>query len=260
MNAETTPPTAPPAARPGRRRPWNRPRLAASLPPAIRRYVGLPTRLAVAWLVFSALGLFALRAFVSPVAAQQLLSPAALPRSLPEPASLLGVRQSVVVGGAGDLSITRGEDDTVTATCGSGPPLRVVGDATDVRLVDADGTPRYRLELVEPTKSRILDGSGDLVWRVKREIEGGEETFKLYDGTDTIRHRTKIKSDSFNIYASGSERIAKGKPRDGAFESRPESGGASSLVTGPVTLRQAAVLSLPVAAPVRALLWIQAGD
>jgi hypothetical protein len=234
--------------------------------------VGLPTRLAVAWLVISAvgisplgisalglsaLGLAALRMGGSPAAAQQLLAPAAPPRAVPEPAALLGARQSVV---AGDLSITCGDDGTLTAACGSAGLLRVVGDPKAARLVDTDGATRYRLEVVEPTKSRILDGSGDLVWRVKREIEGGEETFKLYDGTDTIRHRTKIKPDSFNIYASGSERIAKGKPRDGAFESRPESGGASSLVTGPVTLRQAAVLSLPVAAPVRALLWIQAGD
>lgn len=216
----------------------------------------------MAWIVVSGVGLLVLRAMNAPASAQQLLADAAraLPTSLSEPASILGASRWVNARGShGEIAIERGADDVITATFGGEKPLRLVGDAKEARLVDAEGTPRYRLVFVDPSKARILGSSGELLWRVKRERDGGEETFKLYDGSDTIRHRVKVKADSFNVYATGSERIAKGKPRDGGFESRRESGGSDAIVSGDASLRQAAVLSMPVEPAVRVLLWLQAG-
>lgn len=237
-------------------------RLSRSLPRAIRRYIGLPTRLAIAWIVLTGVGLFIFRVMHAPASAQQVLADAAraLPTSLSEPASILGPQRWVKAKGShGEIAIERGPDDVITATFNGDKPLRLVGDAKEARLVDAEGEPLYRLVFVDPSKARILGAAGGLLWRVKRESDGGEETFKLYDGSDTIHHRVKVKADSFNVYGSGSERIAKGKPRDGGFESRRESGGTDAIVSGDASLRQAAVLSMPVEPAVRVLLWLQAG-
>lgn len=237
-------------------------RLSRSLPRAIRRYIGLPTRLAMAWIVLTGVGLLVFRVMQGPASAQQVLADAArsLPMSLSEPTKILAAQRWVkATGSHGEIAIERGADDVITATFNGKQTLRIVGDAKEARLVDAEGTPLYRLVFVDPSKAKILGAAGGLLWRVKRESDVGEETFKLYDSSDTIRHRVKVKSDSFNVYGSGSDRIAKGKPRDGGFESRRESGGTDAIVSGDASLRQAAVLSMPVEPAVRALLWLQAG-
>ncbi len=237
-------------------------RLSRSLPRAIREYIGLPTRLAIGWIVFTGVGLFVLRSMLPPASAQQVVADAArsLPASLSEPSTILAVGRRVTTEvSGGQIVIERGDGDVVTATWGGERPLRIVSDANEARLVDAEDLARYRLVLVDPSKAKIFDASGALLWRVKREVEGPEETFKLYDDSDTIRHRVKVKADSFNVYASGSARIAKGKPRDGGFESRRESGGTDAIVSGDTSLRRAAVLSMPVEPAVRVLLWLLAG-
>ncbi len=262
MGAEHTASCRPTDAGAGRAWPWSRYRLARYLPSAIRRHLGLANRLVVAWLVISAFSIGLIRATPSTVAAQQLVAGGrVLPQALPLPTTLLAPSRVVKVSSpGGEITIERA-DDAIIADIGSDQPrLRVEGDAAEARLVGPGGETRFRLEFVDGSKARILDDAGNQLWRVKRELEGSEETFKLYDLDDTIRHRAKVKPDSFNVYGTGSTRVAKGKPRDGGFETRYENGSRGTIVAGDVSLRQAAVLSLPLEPAVRVLLWVQAGE
>lgn len=262
------------------------------LPTPMRRYLGLPNRLLLGWLVLTLL---------IPVAAAQLqrwgvidLAPsppesaaettAALPDNEPVSADS-GAEASIALAEAGDATGTNEpqqtppllEDGAEITVGGATPftlrnsggritlaipgwgPLELSGDADDWQLRDGAGQVVYRLKRKSEEKGKIYDAAGSYRFRLKCETEDGQEACKLYDPAGNRLSRVKIKDDSFNVYGAGEDRLYKGKLKNGVYEIRDDAKRSVATIRGVGTLQQAALLALPAEIPVRVLLWRHAG-
>ncbi|NJD07584.1 MAG: hypothetical protein FIA97_13965 [Methylococcaceae bacterium] len=262
------------------------------LPKPMRRYLGLPNRLLLGWLVLTLL---------IPVATARLqrwgivdLAPApqegggetettpAGDDSTPmatEPADAMAVAESggvpaeavaapvpppladgaeIAVGGSTPFVIANRGGQVAVTVPGQGA-LVLTGDDDDWRLRNAAGQVVYRLKLKSEEKGKLYDGAGAFRFRLKCESDEGQDGCKLYDPAGNRISRVKIKDDSFNVYGPGEQRLYKGKLKDGAYDVRDESKRSVATIRGTASLRQAALLALPVEIPVRVLLWRHAG-
>lgn len=216
------------------------------LPKPMRRYLGLPNRLFLIWLVLSGL----LLGVVSPKRVHAAEAPAA-----PSASSIVA---SVEVSGAQAFTL-KGKGGKIFITPKGQPPMALVDDADGPQVQTVEGKLVYRLKPDADGQLRIFDSAGSLRQRLKCETEDNEETCKLYDGQATLLNRFKLKPDSFNVYGTGSERIYKGKLKNGGYVLKTEADARLLEIKGVRTLKAAALLSLPVEVPIRALLWRQAG-
>jgi len=255
------------------------------LPQTMRRYLALPTYLVLGWLVISGLALFIASrvdatAPATPPAESSATPPgenaaAAAPEQpaadapaedseappadplLPDISAMLADGAEIGASGSSVFTI-RGSAGQVSLESG-GQTLTMLGDGNELRLLDPNGATVYRLKAKQADKGKLYDAAGTFRWRVKCESEGGEEGCKLYDPDGNKLHRVKIKADSFNVYGSGDQRLYKGKLKNGRYQVRDETGNNVLDIRGAASLKQAALLALPVDAPVRALLWAYAG-
>ena len=164
----------------------------------------------------------------------------------------------IVVTGPQPFTLRR-SGDLVQVEIPGRAAMSLAGAPGDFRLVDAAGTLVYRLKVKEGEKGKLFDGGGTYRLRVKCETEQGDESCKLYDPDGKRLQRVKIKGDSFNVYGVGEDRLYKGKLKDGTYVLRDEGKATLGSVTGVASLKEAALLSMPVDIPVRVLLWRYAG-
>lgn len=244
------------------RKQLNRLNPTRQLPKPMRRYLGLPNRLFLIWLVLSGLLLGA-------SLHRQSKSPPPAPATETQPESRFdfsplssayaeGIVASVDVSGPQAFTL-KGKGGKIFITPQGQPPLALVDDAGGPQVQTVAGDLVYRLKLDADGQMRIFDGAGALRQRMKCETEDNEETCKLYNGQATLLHRFKLKPDSFNVYGTGSERIYKGKPKNGKYVLKTDADAKVLEIGGVHSLKAAALLSLPVEVPIRALLWRQAG-
>jgi hypothetical protein len=252
------------------------------LPQPMRRYLNLPRRLLLIWLVATLLlpvavallqrwGLIDLGAApaepkpgavaeqsaeTEPVetAAFSALAPAQAGETA---APLAESGQIEVSGAAGFTLVRRGERVTVSAA--GQAPLELIGEDGGWRLRDGAGQVVYRLEAKSEEKGKIYDAAGNYRYRVKREDEDGPETCKLYDAAGNRLHRVKVKDDSANLYGAGEDRIYKVKLKNGVHEVRDEGKRTVATVRGSDSLKQAGLLALPLEVPLRVLIWSYCG-
>jgi hypothetical protein len=262
------------------------------LPKPMRRYLGLPNRLLLGWLVLTLL---------IPVAAAQLqrwgvidlaqAPPQAVAETAaaqpadgvspaePEPGESLALAETgaapaeaepqrappllaeggeIAVGGSTPFSLRNDAGRIMLAIPGRAP-LELTGDDGDWRLRDGAGQVVYRLKVKSEEKGKIYDGAGTYRFRLKCENEDGQDGCKLYDPAGNRLSRVKIKDDSFNVYGAGEDRLYKGKLKNGVYEIRDEAKRSVATIGGAGSLQQAALLALPAEIPVRVLLWRHAG-
>jgi hypothetical protein len=250
------------------------------LPAAMRRYLALPGWLILAWLLVS--GLFvllpALLAPAGPSVPAQLSAgePApgvATPTIPPAPAlaeapaatlagnspTPLPTETTITVSGATAFTLKKRGDAVLLSGPGL-PPLQLANDGESLRVQTPEGLPLYRLKVKEADQGKIYDAAGHFLFRLKCEAEDGEEACKLYDAAGNKLNRVKLKADGFNVYGPGSERLYKGKFKNGAWQLRDEGDSIVLTLRGPVSLREAALLAMPVDPAVRVLLWRHAGQ
>jgi hypothetical protein len=254
------------------------------LPAAMRRYLALPGWLVLAWLLVS--GLFvllpALLAPAGPSVPAQLsagepapgvATPIIPPEFVPAPvipalpaATLAGnspaplpTETAITVSGSAAFTLKRRGDAVLLSGPGL-PPLQLANDGESLRVQTPEGLPLYRLKVKEADQGKIYDAAGHFLFRLKCEAEDGEETCKLYDAAGNRLNRVKLKADGFNVYGPGSERLYKGKFKNGAWQLRDEGDSIVLTLRGPVSLREAALLAMPVDPAVRVLLWRHAGQ
>lgn len=262
---------------------------ARQLPQAMRRYLALPNYLLLGWLVASGLVLFA-AAGVDATAPEAPLEaggatpaespalppdedadnaeqeqPAAADSGEPAPAPArpdldAALAEGAEIGVSGSASFTiRRAAGQLRVEGGGLPPMAVVGDGDELRLLGPDGAALYRLKAKSADKGKLYDAAGAYRWRVKCESEDGEEACKLYDPDGNKLHRVKIKADSFNVYGAGDQRLFKGKLKNGRYQVRDEAGNTVLDVQGAASLKEAALLAIPLEVPARILLWAYAG-
>jgi hypothetical protein len=262
------------------------------LPEPMRRYLELPNRLLLAWLLVSALLLAGPAVLVragmidaetrlahenpAESAAPETLAesdtdaaaesepwtpPAETPMALALAGDLdaqLPERAEITVAGATAFTLRRSGDKVLLS--GSGlPVLQLAGDAEALRVETSDGKPVYRLKIKEADQGKIYDAAGRFLFRLKCETEDGEDACKLYDPAGNKLNRVKLKGDSFNVYGPGSGRLYKGKLKNGAYQVRDEADKTVLTLRGAGSLKEAALLSMPVEPAVRMLLWRHAG-
>jgi hypothetical protein len=264
------------------------------LPQPMRRYLGLPNRLFLIWLLLSAALLAGPAMLVragmmdaeSPltqevsaesadpetpagstigsdadVSAESETPPAEASMALALAGDLdtqLPERAEIAVSGPASFTLKRSGDKVLLS--GSGLPfLQLAGDAETLRMETRDGNPVYRLKIKEADQGKVYDAAGNFLFRLKCETEDGEEACKLYDPAGNKLNRVKLKADSFNVYGSGSERLYKGKLKNGAYQVRDEAGNAVLTIRGAGSPKEAALLALPVEPAVRVLLWRHGG-
>lgn len=261
------------------------------LPKPMRRYLGLPNRLFIAWLVISGAALIGpalLRAKptapenppaqVEPVeiessapAMEEPDNPAAdavptpSPIQTPMALALAGkldaqLRPGAGIYATGSTAFTlQRNGDRVELTRPGQPVLLLEGDGESLRMRTAEGELVYRLKVKEEDQGKVYDGTDGFLLRLKCEAEDGEDACKLYGPTGEKLSRVKFKADSFNVYGADGQRLYKGKPKNGAWEARDEAGRTALTLRGAGSLREAALLALPVEPAVRVLLWRHAG-
>jgi hypothetical protein len=261
------------------------------LPDPMRRYLGLPNRLLLAWLLVSALLLAGPTVLVRagvidatllapenpveptvPEAFIELDTGAAVepeswtpPTETPSVLALAGdlnaqlpERAEITVSGSASFMLRR-SGDKVLLSGSSLPTLQLAGDAETLRVETPDGKPVYRLKIKEADQGKVYDDAGRFLFRLKCETEDGEDTCKLYDPAGNKLNRVKLKGNSFNVYGPGSGRLYKGKLKNGAYQVRDETDQTVLTLRGVGSLREAALLSLPVEPAIRVLFWRHAG-
>lgn len=249
------------------------------LPPAMRRYLALPDRLWLGWLVVSGLALAI--GGVTATTAEQPLDAGGIPPAETSPPAVVAEEQAAesapvavpvvpdlegVLAEGAEIAVTGATSFTLRRSGGqiqlSGaglPVLELMGDGDELRLLDAHGATHYRLKAKQADKGKLYDAAGTYRWRVKCESEEGEEACKVYDPDGNKQHRAKVKADSFNVYGSGEQRLYKGKLKNGRYQVRDEAGNTVLDIRGAASLKEAALLALPLDVPARVLLWAYAG-
>ena len=236
------------------------------LPKPMRQYLGLPVKLFVVWVLLSGL---AVALFYSgklpqgngpaeqpsPISTNQTLPVAPTPVSAVQDQPLKDMPTvNINVSGPKSFSLQTQGNKVLIAIAGE-KPLELV-DVDDGKQVQTQtGSVLYRLKDREDGQVKIYDASEAFRYRMKCETEEGDETCKLYDGQGILLNRVKVKADSFNVYATGSQRIYKGKMKNGSYVLKNESGDSIGSIQGVSGLKDAALLSFPVEIPLRALLW-----
>ncbi|MGZ8219319.1 hypothetical protein [Methylomagnum sp.] len=160
--------------------------------------------------------------------------------------------------GSANFSLQR-NGDRVELTRPGQPVLLLEGDGESLRMRTTEGRLVYRLKVKEEDQGKIYDGTDSFLFRLKCEAEDGEDACKLYGPTGEKLSRVKFKADSFNVYGPNGERLYKGKSKSGVWEARDEAGRTALSLRGAGSLREAALLALPVEPAVRVLLWRHAG-
>lgn len=258
------------------------------LPEAMRRYLALPGRLFLAWLLVSALlvagpALLVRAGILSadtapaaepvaeaeppedepePSAAPALTPPAATP---PMALALAG-NLDAQLPDAGEIAVTgpvpftlQRSGDKVLLSGPALPSLQLVGDGENLRVQTPEGVTFYRLKVKDADQGKIYDAAGHHLFRLKCEAEDGEDACKLYDAAGHKLNRVKLKADSFNVYGAGSERLYKGKFKNGAWQVRDEADNTVLTIRGTGSMREAALLAMPVDPVVRVLMWRHGG-
>ncbi|MCX7108557.1 MAG: hypothetical protein NTX45_00215 [Proteobacteria bacterium] len=253
------------------------------LPMPMRRYLGLPNRLFVIWLLLSglALGVYfwqasdyhgggdepparvgiahAPQATASdsgpPTTATPTRNPLAAAAQL-APTQTTGMVADITVSGAPSFTLKK-NGNKVLISVPAGVPLELVDGGGGTHVQTQAGELLYRLKAKEDGQGKIYDATGQFRYRLKCESEDGEENCKVYDGLGKLLNRVKIKADSFNVYADGSDRLYKGKFKNGAYVLKTEAGSIAAGIQGANGLKEAALLALPVEIPLRLLFWWQ---
>ncbi len=238
------------------------------LPKPMRQYLGLPTKLFVLWLLLSGLA-FAMYFWnlsnKSPDIAQSTaeagiepMPPTATPpvTAMQNLTETQAVSKSITVSGLPDFNLQKTSEKVLISTPGA-PAMVLIADADEPRVQTQAGQLIYRLKTKDDGQSKIYDASGTYRYRLKCETEEGEDTCKLYDDQGAVINRVKVKADSFNVYADGSQRLYKGKFKNGAYVLKTEAGDKTASIQGVDSLKEAALLSMPVEIPLRVLLWHQ---
>ena len=236
------------------------------LPKPMRQYLGLPVKLFVVWVLLSglAVGLFYSGKLPqgkspaeppSPISTNQTLPVAPTPVS---PAQNLQPKNmpavNINVSGPKSFSLQNQGNKVLIAITGE-KPLELVNTDDGKQVQTQTGAVLFRLKSREDGQAKIYDESNAYRYRMKSETEEGEDTCKLYDGQDTLLNRVKVKAESFNVYAASSQRIYKGKMKNGSYVLKNESGDSIGTLQGVSGLKDAALLSFPVEIPLRVLLW-----
>ncbi len=238
------------------------------LPKPMRRYLAMPNRLFLAWLVLS--GFILVTSLpgqtetsqpatsiippeqdlsAPPVAANLAVTPQA-PRALAVPHSVA----NIAVSGLQSFTVI-GKDGRIFVTPQGQPALVLANDADGLQVQTEAGALVYRLKLKGDEQGKVYDAAGGLRYRLKCETEDNEETCELYDGQAALLNRIKLKQDSFNVYGPGSQRLYKGKLKNGQYVLKTEADEGVLNIKGVNTLKAAALLALPVEISIRALLW-----
>jgi hypothetical protein len=252
------------------------------LPKPMRRYLALPGRLFLAWLLVSAVLVQAAIHGAATAPADEPVAQAEAPadesesESADPPAVLPPTEAPAVLALAGNLdaqlpaggeiavsgstafTLTRSGDQVILAGPGL-PTLQLAGDGEELRVRTPEGATVYRLKVKAADQGKIYDAAGSYLYRLKCEAEDGEETCKLYDAAGHKLNRVKLKGDSFNVYGAGSERLYKGKNKSGAWQVRDEADHSVLTIRGVGSLREAALLAMPVEPAVRVLIWRHGG-
>ena len=238
------------------------------LPKPMREYLGFPNKIFLLGLALSGLALAvfywnmppqekkiaeATAEFASEQTQPNSIKPATLPQALNQP-DLPAV--NITVSGQTRFTLQT-KANKILIDIANEKPLELLNDADRSLVQTPTGQLLYRIKPRDDGQGKIYDSSGDYRYRLKCESEDGEVTCKLYDGLDKLLNRVKIKADSFNIYADGQQRLFKGKLKNGAYVLKTEDGETVATLQGAGSLRDAALLSLPVEIPLRALLWLQ---
>lgn len=237
------------------------------LPQPMRGYLRLPGRLVFIWLLVAAgvIGSGSLLGFGT--SDGDAITPAESPpgdavqRFASTPTAIQGaprVDTSIRIDGRDGFTVAAHGGELVLAAPGL-PELRFASGAEGFALVDTSGRTVYALSAGSDGQARIHGGDGELRARMKCEVEDGFDTCKLYDPKGERIGRVKLKDDGFNIYRAGSERLYKGKWKNGVVQVRDESGARIMTIDGVSSLKAAGLLALPVDVPIRALLWAHAG-
>lgn len=245
----------------------------------MRRHLALPGRLFLAWLLVSAVLVQASIHGAATVSAGKPVAQAVAPANKPEPASLAALPPAeaptalalagnldaqlpaggeIAVSGSTAFTLARSGDRVILAGPGL-PTLQLAGDGEELRVRTPEGATVYRLKVKAADQGKIYDAAGHSLYRLKCEAEEGEETCKLYDAAGHKLNRAKLKGDSFNVYGAGSERLYKGKYKSGAWQVRDEADRIVLTIKGAGSLREAALLALPVEPAVRMLIWRHEG-
>jgi hypothetical protein len=238
------------------------------LPKPMRQYLGFPNKVFLLWLALSGLALAVIHWKMPPQdtkiaeAPAKLASQQAQPNQVTPNATAQARKPSdlpavnITVSGQTRFTLQT-QANKILVDIADGQPLELVNNANGALIQTPTGQLLYRLKPRDDGQGKIYDSSGDYRYRLKCETEDGEVTCKLYDGQDTLLNRVKVKAESFNVYAAGSERIYKGKLKNGAYVLKAENGETVATLQGAGSLRDAALLSMPVEIPLRALLWLQ---
>lgn len=250
------------------------------LPKPMRRYLALPGRLFLAWLLVSAVLVRAAIHGAAPAPADEPVAQAEAPADESEPAeppavpppaeapavlalagnldAQLPAGGEIAVSGSTAFTLARSGDEVLLAGPGL-PRLRLTGDGEELRLRTPEGATVYRLKVKAADQGKIYDAGGNYLYRLKCEAEDGEETCKLYDAAGHKLNRVKLKADGFNVYGAGSERLYKGKYKSGAWQVRDEADHIVLTIRGVGSLREAALLAMPVEPAARMLIWRHGG-
>lgn len=261
------------------------------LPDPMRRYLALPRRLFLAWMLLSALlvagpSLLVRAGILSPEIPVEE-EPAAVAEEFSQPPSEAASAESdlpsapdtaapvaLALAGNLDAQLTEAGEIAVTGPAPfslkrsgdkvllRGPnlaALQLAGDAERLEVQTLEGATVYRLKVKEADQGKIYDAAGQFLFRLKCETEDGEAACKLYDAAGNKLNRVKLKADSFNVYGAGSERLYKGKLKNGAWQVKDEAGNTVLAIRGAGSLREAALLAMPVDPAVRMLMWRHAG-
>lgn len=273
------------------RKSLNRLNPTRQLPRPMRRYLALPNWLFMAWLAISGAaligpallrakptapenppaqtGLVEVESSASAMAEPDTQAAEAVPTRPPVQAptilALAGDLDTQLRPGAGiyatgsaSFSLQR-NGDRVELTRPGQPALLLEGDGESLRMRTAQGQLAYRLKVKEEDQGKVYDGTDGFLFRLKCETEDGEDACKLYGPTGEKLSRVKFKADSFNVYGTNGNRLYKGKSKNGTWETRDEAGRTVLTLRGAGSLREAALLALPVEPAVRVLLWRHAG-
>lgn len=264
------------------RKSLNRLNPTRQLPQPMRRYLGLPNWLFMAWLVISGAVLIGPALLRAKTTAQEnspaQSEPVEIESSVPvlaEPDSpateapmvlamagdldgQLRPGAGIYVTGSANFSLQR-NGERVELTQSDQPLLRLEGDGESLRLRTEQGQLAYRLKVKEEDQGKVYDEADNFLFRLKCEAEDREDACKLYGPTGEKLSRVKFKADSFNVYGADGQRLYKGKLKHGAWEAKDEAGRTVLSLRGARSLREAALLALPVEPAVRVLLWRHAG-
>lgn len=99
---------------------------------------------------------------------------------------------------------------------------------------------------------RVVDGQGDPAFRLKLKDDAG---FAIYGPDGDLRCRVKTKPDKFNVYDAQGVRVRHGKLRGGALIVRDGQDRQVLTIEGTRDLGRSGLLAAPIPEPVRALLW-----